>query len=150
MKIGILSLIIATLFFVADAQAQIFTFKGKTDQLTTVGGVGPNASDYVGAKWTGTSKFKVIGGEEGESKYDCAGMGQPPDNNIFERHGACTVTNDDGIYNMVVGCYPLNEDGSEQACLGGMTGISGAYEGRQGVMSFTTKGNTSVGSGHWN
>lgn len=132
------------------AHAQPFTFKSPPSDAKVIGGVGADGTDYIGAQWSGTSDVKNADGTSYKSSHTCMSMTQPPNGRIFESHVICDMNSAKGNASMVFGCIPLNAEKTEMNCMGGMTGKSGSYKGRNGTISVHITPTGSNGTGQWN
>lgn len=130
------------------ASAQSFTFSSVSDETTNLGATTP-AGTVGGAYWTGTTTAAYADGTETVSSFTCVSMTQPPRDAIFMMHGVCDLTAEDGTFTSYMGCNVLSEDPMEMGCVGGLTGKTGAYEGRGGSFTLHAKGETSAGTGQW-
>ena len=134
---------------VGAANAQTFTFEGKGDEPTVVGGVGPKGDTYIGTYGTGNEVAINADGSKVKSTSKCVSMTQPPNANIFDAHVVCDVSGTDGTFSIVAGCNSTNAEAREMNCVGGMTGKTGELEGRSGTISWRAKGDVSKGTGQW-
>lgn len=143
----------ATLFaapVAAQQNDETFVFSGTSKEGTLFGSPDTNASDYRGYVWTGTNSTTMAGGTNIDSSFTCMMMDQPPSDSIYGSHMLCNVEDASGTYSAAVGCVGKVLNANEGiACMGGMTGISGQYQGRKGLISFRTSNDRSFGTGQW-
>jgi len=89
------------------------------------------------------------------SKSECATWPAPP-GGLFTSSGACVVVDSDNSqYTVVVSCRLVDDKVTINDCFGQLTGVSGAYQGKSGTVSWrSTVGAdnislTSIGTGQW-
>ena len=141
-------MLVATLLLGAGiATAQTFSFTTESDEPTMVG-ASTDAVSVGGQYWTGSTSTTFADGSTAASTSTCIAMQQPP-NGMFAMHGVCDGTGETGTYTSYMGCNPLNEDGSEMGCVGGLIGTSGDVEGRTGSFSMHIKDGAGTGAGLW-
>lgn len=138
---------IAALMIPASAMAQNFTYETNETDSTDIGAPNPDGPSYFGSHSTGTSTRTNADGTKVKGKFECIAMSQPP--GIFKMHSICNMEEKDGNFSAVFGCNPMNEDGSEISCVGGMRGKTGTHEGKTGSMTFHGKDGSGKGTGNW-
>ncbi len=128
---------------------ETFTFTTTTEEPTTVGGPVPGGGAVGGAFWTATSEVTFADGRKSTNTSTCISMIQPPRDAIFMTHSVCDGTGPDGNFTVISGCNWLNEERTENSCVGGLIGRSGRYEGRRGSVTIHGKDNGASGTGQW-
>ncbi|NNC37866.1 MAG: hypothetical protein EX271_03005 [Acidimicrobiales bacterium] len=141
--------LLATVLVCGTAQAESFTYEATQTSFKTIGGVGPDGTQYVGGYAEGESTAVREDGRKTKSTFVCVSTSQPPNAKIFDYHMMCDITEGESSFSAVFGCQINSEDGSESSCVGGMTGKTGDYAGRRGNVSSYGKDGTSKGSGQW-
>lgn len=141
----------AAAFAVSAANAQMITFTTKDDAgRKEVGTTSPEGVPVMGAYWTGGADTVWAGGKKSKEKYACVSTTQPPRDAIFAAHLICDSTGPDGTFSSTWGCNPLNKEGTEVGCVGGLLGKTGKYQGKRGSASFQGKADgTGKGAGQW-
>ena len=134
---------------VGTANAQSFTFEGKNDAATVVGGVGPKGEGAIGTFGTGKSEATYADGSKMKSTSTCVSMTQPANAHIFDVHVVCDVEGADATFMVIAGCTMINAEAKELSCVGGMAGKTGDLDGRRGTVSWHAKGNATKGTGQW-
>ena len=127
--------------------AQTFSFTTESAEPTAVG----TSTDTmtVGASyWDGSTTTTFADGSVAASTSTCVSMIQPP-GGMFGMHGVCDGTGETGSYTAYMGCNPLNADGTETSCVGGLIGTGGDYEGRSGSFTMHVKDGAGSGAGLW-
>ena len=134
---------------VGTANAQYFTFEGKNDPATVVGGVGPKGEGAIGTFGTGSSVATNADGSKMKSTSTCVSLTQPANNHIFDAHLVCDLESADATFMVIAGCNVINAESRELSCVGGMAGKTGDLEGRRGTVSWHAKGDVAKGAGQW-
>lgn len=128
--------------------AQSFTWTSTAaPPSTTVGGVAPDGRPF-GAQVTASTAEGIFEGKVVKTSSKCISMTQPANAQIFNVHMMCDTTAPDGTYTSYWGCTIMGP--TEQSCIGGMLGLTGAYTKRSGNMTGHIKGNKATGTGQWN
>ncbi len=129
------------------ALAQSFTWTSTgSPPSTSVGGVAPDGRPF-GATVSESTDVGTFDGRTVKSTSKCISMTQPRNAQIFQIHMMCDTAATDGTWTSAWGCTMLGEN--EQACIGRMQGLTGAYAKRTGNITGHLKGNTSTGTGQW-
>ena len=142
-----LSALAISLLAGATASAQSFSFKADRDDITTLGGIGPGGSQYVGAHYKGTYTSTFEGEATKNGTFECTMTSQPP--GLFDTHAACTMVQDDGSFTSAWGCNALNAENTDMSCVAGLYGRSGRFENMVGSAAGRTTGDKSHGVGLW-
>ena len=128
-------------------RAQSFTFVTKASPpAMRVGGTTATGQPY-GATATSSTRETMMAGKKKTGTQNCITMTQSPNNKVFDSHAMCLVTEADGTYNSVLGCSSVGQ--GTTACWGRMTGQTGVYANRTGVVSSTGMDGVRTGSGQW-
>lgn len=147
LKSIIVPLVVLGLLSGTHANAQNFSFDAKRNEITPLGGIGPEGALYTGASYSGTYTAKFDGEKPTKGTYKCVVTSQPP--GLFQSHTACTMKQSDGSFTSAWGCNALNAEGTEMTCVGGLFGRSGRFEGLRGGAANHVKGADSEGVGHF-
>jgi hypothetical protein len=139
----------------AAAHAEPFSFTGTGQVTNEVQAVGPQGRP-VGASFATTeSQTRWASGKKSSSKGTCANWTVPPSGGITS-NGACVLTDSDGgMFSLSFACAAADAKNTMANCWGGMTGTSGAYQGKTGTISWRIKvgadgkSSMSAGSGQW-
>ena len=130
------------------ASAQTFSFTTTSDTPTAVGT--SNGAVTVGAAyWTGATETTMADGTVMSSTSTCVSMLQPANSGLFASHGVCDGTGESGTYTAYMGCNPMNAEGTEMTCVGGLIGTGGDFEGRGGSFTMHVKDGAGTGAGLW-
>ncbi len=103
----------------------------------------------VGSYSTGTSVTMNSDGGKLSESYSCIGTTQPPHDSIFNSHIMCAVNGSSGSYTIIFGCNFLNQERTSQACVGGLYGKTGKYEGMGGTATWSGTDEGGMGTGQW-
>lgn len=108
----------------------------------------PDGRTYGAAAFAGSGETTYADGKKTKYTFKCVTMSQPPRDAIFMNHMMCDVAATDGNFFVTMGCNAMGPD--EQGCVGGLSGTSGAYAGRNGGLTTHGKGVATTGTGQWN
>lgn len=138
---------VAALAGTNSVSAQSFTWTATLSPPTTaVGGVAPDGRPF-GATVTASTSEGMFDGRMVKASSKCISMTQPANAQIFNAHMMCDTAAPDGTYTSYWGCTILGP--TEQSCIGGMLGLTGAYAKRSGSITGHIKGNAATGTGQW-
>ena len=133
----------------AQPAADTFTFTSQSNNEVNVGNDGTGSVPYFGGYFVGTSQTALADGTNIAGNYTCVSMSQPPTDKLFDVHMLCDVTDSQGSYSATFGCTIIDAATNNWSCIGGLSGESGAYEGRFGTLTNHSIGNAATGTGQW-
>jgi len=139
-----------------SANAETFTFTGKSSPVMMVVAPGPGGKPVAGT----TSKYEndVVwaSGAKMRTTGDCVGWTAPPTSGATSQ-AVCNGTDADGGKSQVfLTCISTNEKNTEADCWGRLVFTSGKKQGKvstfslHGKQNADGKGSTSVGAGNMN
>jgi hypothetical protein len=136
--------------FLGVASAESFTTSGKATMAPVqVGGMSADGRPYGANYWTGSTDAVWASGKKTKSTDTCISMSQPPNDSVFMIHVMCEVKDENGTFDAIFGCSPLNRDATSLTCYGGLMGKTGAYQGKRGSMTSYGSAAGTKGSGQW-
>lgn len=138
-----------------EAPNPTYIINGTMSDTNLVGGVGDDGSGFLSASWSESLTITTVSGETlVELTSQCVGMTQDS-GSLFDRHVACTHSNQSGdsTGGVIMGCN-REEGGGKMSCMGYFQGKTGAVEGEVAMMvmvyDFEQDGTGTVGgSGYW-
>ena len=141
---------VAALCISTFASAESFSFTSTSEPTSGISVALPDGRTVGIGSNKGVSAITWASGATTENSFVCSTATQP-ESELFASTGVCEITDTDGSQGSIIfGCNPINEDGTETNCVGGLVGKSGIYEGRRGTIGWHGKVATSAGAGHWN
>jgi hypothetical protein len=140
----------------AVANAESFTFTGKSANGMQIGGPGPMGKPIVSGTSKGSVDITYASGLKMSSANDCIAWSAPPTSG-FTVQGMCSSVDKDGSKSFLLfSCLSLNEKNTASDCWGRITGLSGRLQGKtstvswRGTQNADGKGATIAGAGEQN
>ena len=152
LKIGVASFALVVASTIA-ASAESFTFSGSGKTMNQV--MASSGGTNIGGSYaTSTTNTTYASGRKSTSQNDCMQWTAQP-GSMFTTQGVCTADAGDGKFSVIFSCQ-ADADGKGGDCWGRLTGMSGAYENKLGMVSWhSTNGDNNMtvtyeGTGMWN
>jgi hypothetical protein len=144
-----MKMMIKTAVLAALLAAPSMAIAGTATYTTTGGPEKTTGTDqYQGSYQDGTSVVTFADGKQVNENWTCIGVSQPPNSKIFDFHFACDSSGEAGSYSMIFGCNNIGDTGA-QGCVGGLSGKTGWYEGKNGSTTWSGAGGTGMGTMQW-
>lgn len=148
-------LILSAALASAPSATDTFAFTGALQAQSRVGGA--DSSGVVAGATFSTGRFDMSysAGKVDASKAYCALWSAQPQSS-FTSHGACNVNGSDGEFIISFSCQAVEKHASVLDCWGRLTGVSGRYRKRTGLVSWRNterapaKTIAMSGTGGWN
>ena len=102
-----------------------------------------------GVHVTNTGRTTWADGTVTTDTGECVGMGQPPNDSLFQAHQICNVEGKEGSFTVLMGCNPDPTNEGAMGCVGQMWGKTGIYKGRGGGITMYAKDGKGHGAGQW-
>ena len=145
----IMKLMTKSALFAVLLSAPGMALAGTATYSTTGGPEKTTGTDqFQGSYQDGTSEVTFADGSRSSENWTCIGVSQPPTAKIFDFHFACDSWGEKGSYSMIFGCNNIGDTGA-QGCVGGLTGKTGIYEGKNGSTTWAGTGGTGTGTMQW-
>lgn len=146
MKIKLFALLMGAAV-ASPVAAETFTFEAHDIDVVVVAGPGPAGQMVAGQMVSGTSQGVMAGGAKRDGTHKCSSLFNHPRGAVYPVNMVCEVTDSTGSYMITAGCTPSAD--KTIGCVGEVSGKSGAYTGRKGLITVYTKGQTVRGAGQW-
>ena len=127
--------------------AQSFKFQAHDEEATVASGLGAAGQPVLGQMVTGSSVSQTEGEPSIAGRHKCASLFNVAADQMYKIHMICEVTASSGDFVIVAGCNPGAK--ATVTCLGEVTGKSGQYAGRRGLVTIYTADKSVSGVGQW-